>query len=232
MKQTEFDRFADEYKAILNSAVSISGEGAEYFHEYKIKDTFIRSKNYNLNVQKILDYGCGVGNSIPYYNKYFPEAKVVGLDVSQKSIDIGNSRFARLASFLLFDGKQIPFESDTFDLVQMNCVLHHIEPQYHTNTFKEILRCLKPGGIFVVFEHNSYNPITRKIVKDCPFDENAILVRSHDLLKNLKNVGYSNLKSEYKLFFPQLFSFFRPLEKFLISLPIGAQYCVVASKKV
>ena len=38
MNRAEFDPFADEYQAMHRSNISASGEGPEYFAEYKMRD--------------------------------------------------------------------------------------------------------------------------------------------------------------------------------------------------
>ena len=46
----------------------------------------------------------------------------------------------------------------------------------------------------VGWEHNSLNPITQKIVKDCPFDADAVLVPSKDLESHFTQVPLSNVQ--------------------------------------
>ena len=36
---------------------------------------------------KILDFGCGDGNTVLFIRKHFPKATIFGIDVSEKSID-------------------------------------------------------------------------------------------------------------------------------------------------
>ena len=38
MDKAEFDKFADEYRSLHAANIAISGEGPNYFAEYKIKD--------------------------------------------------------------------------------------------------------------------------------------------------------------------------------------------------
>ncbi len=38
MEQSEFDKFADEYRSLHAANIAVSGEGPDYFAEYKIKD--------------------------------------------------------------------------------------------------------------------------------------------------------------------------------------------------
>jgi hypothetical protein len=35
---------------------------------------------------------------------------------------------------------------------------------------------LKEDGHFIIFEHNPINPVTRHLVKNCPFDADAVLL--------------------------------------------------------
>jgi hypothetical protein len=41
----------------------------------------------------VLDFGAGIGNSVPFVRKYLPDAQITCLDVSTKSLEIGQSRF-------------------------------------------------------------------------------------------------------------------------------------------
>ena len=111
-------------------------------------------------------------------------------------------------------------------------VFHHIEHSLHLGILKEIYRVLKKRGRFYNFEHNPNNPLTRKVVKECPFDEDAVLLKPsyHKTI-----IGKSDLNLEklsYTLFFPRhkFFKLFLPIEKLLSCCPIGAQYYIKATK--
>jgi hypothetical protein len=93
---------------------------------------------------------------------------------------------------------------------------------------QEIRRVLKPGGNVFVFEHNVLNPLTLKAVRDCPFDEDAILLPRRELLGLARNAGFASFKARYIVFFPAPLAFLRPLEPTLGFIPFGAQYVVRA----
>ena len=38
MKEAEFDEYAERYEALHAASIAITGEGPEYFAEYKIRD--------------------------------------------------------------------------------------------------------------------------------------------------------------------------------------------------
>lgn len=232
MERAEFDKFADEYRSLHAANISLSGETPEYFAEYKVKD--LTQLPYSVlqpsGVRRILDFGAGVGTSIPYFTRYFPEARVTCLDVSTKSLVIGDQRFALKADFVCFDGRTIPFASDSIDLVFVACVLHHIPIEEHLVILRELHRVLRPGGTLVIYEHNPLNPLTVHAVNTCPFDENAVLLKSWSLRHRVKTAGFQPRNVRYRIFFPRLLSLLRPLERALMWLPLGAQYCIIAAK--
>ncbi|GAB3099948.1 class I SAM-dependent methyltransferase [Aestuariicella hydrocarbonica] len=230
MEEAEFDKFAEEYSNIHNANIRLSGENSDFFSEYKIQDLAKLIDGHDSRSLDILDFGCGVGKSIPYMHKYFPQSHLTGLDVSQKSLNIARHHHAPIAEFQHFDGQQIPYPDASFDIIFTACVFHHIDEEEHESLFTEIYRCLKPGGMFVIFEHNPLNPLTVHAVNTCPFDENAKLIISGRIKKKLTHAHFSDIKLCYRIFFPSLFKRLRPAEMFLTKLPLGAQYYLAAKK--
>ena len=232
MDKSEFDKFADEYTSILSNNIKITGEKPDFFAEYKIKDTaLIASKNALPSQPKILDFGGGTGTSVPYFRKHFPQAELTCLDVSEKSIEIAQQRFPKQANYTVFGGNTIPYPDNSFHIIFTACVFHHIDAQHHGQSLKEIFRVLAPGGFFIVFEHNPYNPLTRKAVNTCPFDENAVLITCKNFKEKLRENGFSNVHAMYRIFFPKPLAFLRPMEQYMGWLPLGAQYYAIGYKK-
>lgn len=232
MKQSEFDKFAEEYTSLHKSNIKLSGESPDYFAEYKIADIANLIENSSLpDDLKILDFGCGVGGSVPFINKYLPGSHLTCLDVSQKCLDIAKSNYGDAAEFKAFDGKVIPSQDNLFDLVFAACVFHHIPHDEHDDLFKEIFRVIKPGGVVVIFEHNPMNPLTIHAVNTCPFDENAVLIRAGVLKDRISKSGFSDSRVTYRIFFPAFVRFLRYFERFLTKFPAGAQYYVSARKQ-
>ena len=233
MDETEFDQFAAEYEQIHAANISASGESAEFFAEYKVRDAaaVAKAQGFPESLQ-ILDFGAGVGNSVPYFRKHLNGGSLTCLDVSRKSLALGERRFAGDASFAHFDGTTIPFPDDEFHMVFIACVFHHIPHEEHASLLKEMLRVLQPGGALVLFEHNPLNPLTVRAVNTCPFDENAVLICAGKLKDRVDGAGFARSEIRYRIFFPGALRALRPLERFLTSVPIGAQYYVLANKPV
>lgn len=229
MQQAEFDIFADEYYAQHKDNLKLSGESPEFFAEYKIKllREFVGSGEKAIS---IMDFGCGVGNSIPHFRNYFPSANITGADVSSRSIDIAKERFSGNEQYTLLAKDSISIPDATFDVVFTACVFHHIPHSEHSLWLSELYRVTKSGGYFVIFEHNPYNPITVHMVNTCPFDVNAKLIKAGNFIKTAKNVGWQSPHLRYHLFFPNMLKSLRKTEKWLTWLPLGGQYSIVFRK--
>ena len=119
MDEAEFDKFASEYRKLHAANIKLSGEDPEYFAEYKIIDIAAeldRARAAPPQQPAVLDFGAGVGYSIPFFRQHLPAAKVTCLDVSNKSLEIGAAKYAAQAEFRHFDGATIPYEQGSFDI--------------------------------------------------------------------------------------------------------------------
>ena len=230
MNNSEFDQFAEEYAATLKSGLGTSGEGPEFFAEYKVRDVAVHAASLGLEPSRVLDFGCGIGSSVPYFRRYLPRAALTGVDVSEKSLAVARERFPMAAEYHRFDGRRLPFDANSFDLVFAACVFHHIPAEEHVALFREIRRVLRRGGIFFVFEHNPYNPLTVRVVNSCPFDENAVLITNKCMRDRLKTAGFGSLETRYRIFFPHALRALRGFESALAWCPLGAQYFVGGRK--
>lgn len=230
MKNREFDKFAEEYAEMLKGSLRASGEAPEYFAEYKVRHVAGVLGMQEMRVGEAMDFGCGIGGSVPYFQRYLPNTHLTCIDVSQKSIDIAQSRFPGAATYQLFDGGMLPFEDNTFDIVFSACVFHHIPATEHIRLLSEIRRVLTQDGILFVFEHNPLNPFTVRVVNRCPFDENAVLISSQQLTRRFTIAQFNSIRCSYQLFFPGFLKAWRRLETSLAWCPLGAQYCLSARK--
>jgi SAM-dependent methyltransferase len=95
----------------------------------------------------ILDYGCGRGAWIPLLAEIFPEAAIVGLDISVHALERARVAFPE-REFHLLEGNAAPLTSASFDLVFSYHVLEHV---YDLEaTVADMARLVRPGGSLVV----------------------------------------------------------------------------------
>lgn len=229
MDVAEFDKFADEYLAAHTQNLKISGEEPDYFARYKLDEIRrVWDARKLPEPAAVLDFGTGIGASLPQIARVFPKARITGVDVSQKSLAVAEQRFPGVASLVAYDGGDPPFEDASFDLIFSACVFHHIDAEEHVRLLAGLKRLLKPGGVLAIFEHNPVNPVTRYIVATCPFDENAVLIPAGAFAARQKEAGFGKVEVAYTGFFPGSLAALRPLEKFMTALPVGAQYYTLA----
>jgi len=228
MDSAEFDKFADEYLALHARNIAITGERPEFFAEYKVRDVQEILSTRGRSAARILDFGAGIGSSAVFFRRYFPDARVICVDVSLRSLVLGHKRCDDGADFVAFDGATLPFADGSVDLAFAGCVFHHIPHERHVTILAELRRVLVPGGMLSIFEHNPMNPLTVHAVEACPFDDNAVLIRAGTMRSRIEQAGFEGPSLRYRIFFPHMLRALRPLERGLTAVPLGAQYHVFA----
>lgn len=107
---------------------------------------------------RLLEIGCGMGTDLLQFAR--GGARCVGVDLTPRSVEITRHRFALYGAegaFMLADGEQLPFASDSFDVVYSNGVLHHTPDT--AGAIREVHRVLRPGGVakVMLYHRNSLN---------------------------------------------------------------------------
>ena len=85
---------------------------------------------------RVMDLGCGAGDSVD------PRVSWVGADIEDSAEVAGRTRTD--AEFVSFDGRRLPFEDSSFELVYCKQVLEHVE--HPRELMAEVARVLRPGG--------------------------------------------------------------------------------------
>jgi ubiquinone/menaquinone biosynthesis C-methylase UbiE/uncharacterized protein YbaR (Trm112 family) len=104
---------------------------------------------------RLLDVGCAQGRST--FRWMDLDCEIVGFDISKALIRQAIDRYRRAkprakATFFVADATRFPLRSAAFDYVTGYGVLHHFpDPK---ETCREIVRTLKPGGVFFSSENN------------------------------------------------------------------------------
>lgn len=118
---------------------------------------------------KLLEVGCGSGNNLAFaakegFNVYGIDISPTALTFASDLISSTNSEFSlHLGSFL-----SLPYQDNYFDIVIDRCSLTCVDIVEQLTAVNEILRCLKPGGLF---HYSSYG-------FDHPSRTNSTLVAS------------------------------------------------------
>lgn len=220
--EAKFDAYAKDYERLHSESITASGEQPAYFADYKVE--CIKRLVGETYDEPILDYGCGVGSLTERLIRRFTH--VSGFDPSASSVAEARSRAARA---VFYDVREhIP--KSHFGIIILANVLHHVVPQERLALITSLVECLQPGrGRIVVFEHNPYNPVTRRAVAACEFDDDAILLGPVELTRLLARAGLRAPRRKFIVFFPRSLAALRGLEPRLGWLPLGAQVMAVGT---
>lgn len=99
----------------------------------------------------VLDIGCGGGNLIQCIREVFPSSAIVGVDLTEASLEPVRQRFAKDGRLEVRVGEltAIPALDESLDLVTCTEVLEHTFPDVFHGSFAEIRRVLRPGGHYL-----------------------------------------------------------------------------------
>ncbi|SFO97824.1 Methyltransferase domain-containing protein [Variovorax sp. OK605] len=218
--KVDFDDYTDNYNELLRESTGFFSASEEYFARYKIQ---LVQKLVKRSPKRILEYGCGIGRNIPFLHAAFPDAHIEGSDISAASLDIARRDNPGIEFFLEEDQVEA---GEPVDLIFVAGVFHHIPPSQRTEVARKLFQRLAPGGELYVFEHNPYNPVTRRIVDNCPYDEDAVLLKPSELKSLFKGASLKVEGAAYCLFIPPKLSALAWMENGLGWLPLGGQYWV------
>ena len=106
------------------------------------------------NPKNVLDIATGTGDLAINLAETSAE-KIIGLDISSGMLDVGKQKIKtkkldQKIEMVIGDSENLPFDDNTFDAITVAFGVRNFETL--ENGLKDILRVLKPGGIFVILE--------------------------------------------------------------------------------
>ncbi|MFH4964915.1 bifunctional demethylmenaquinone methyltransferase/2-methoxy-6-polyprenyl-1,4-benzoquinol methylase UbiE [Gaetbulibacter sp. M235] len=140
-----FDTISEDYDG-LNRVISF---GIDIKWRKKVVELVEKT-----NPKTILDIATGTGDLAIALTKTKAD-KIIGLDLSSGMLEIGKQKISKKGlektiEMVLADSENIPFEDDTFDAITVAFGVRNFETL--EKGLSEILRVLKPNGIFVILE--------------------------------------------------------------------------------
>jgi len=97
------------------------------------------------SADRVLDLGCGDGSSADAFKRLLPVAKWCGVGI--KSSPEVARRMRSDVHFDTFNGTDLPYEDESFDLIYSNQVLEHV--RYPDRLMPDVRRVLKKGGLLI-----------------------------------------------------------------------------------
>lgn len=107
--------------------------------------------------QRILDLGCGTGSNTILLKRKFPEADIIGLDLSPYLLLMAQQKAHKNHLDISWQhglAESTKFASASFDLITLSMVLHETPSNISQLILQESFRLLKPGGQIINLDAN------------------------------------------------------------------------------
>ncbi len=128
---------------------------------------------------KVLDVGCGTGVHLDIYRR--SGCELYGIDNSPSMLDVARNRLGEDAELRLGDATEIPYESNTFDLIICMLVLHEMDQRTRISVIAEMKRVLKTEGriLLIDFHAGCARPLKGWLTKPIIFLSEVAAGRRH-----------------------------------------------------
>lgn len=178
----------------------------------------------NTRPESVLDIATGTGDLAISFSK-FEIPRIVGFDLSEGMLSIARKKVeknkeAQRVEFIQGDSENMPFEDNSFDAITVAFGVRNFETL--EIGLAEILRVLKPGGIFVVLETSvptkfpfkqGYNFHTRyllplvgklfskdKVAYSYLSESASVFPHGEDFNNILRKIGFKEVKNKPQTF--------------------------------
>ena len=172
------------------------------YHE-KMKEAFAKKKDFK--PKRILDVGCSTGLSTLKLAESFPEAEIVGCDLSPFMLSV--ARFERSmksggdrVQYIYGAGENIDFMEDRPDLVAMCLVSHELPETAAQSIYLEAFNALLPGGAISIMDIDPSSAFFKKFKANrfayAGFKSTEPWIEEYcemDLLQRLAAAGFTDI---------------------------------------
>lgn len=94
--------------------------------------------------QDVLDVGCGFGGTLATLHERFPLARLTGLNIDERQLEVARRRVSPAVRFVAGDACAMPFPDASFDrLLAVECIFHFPS---RAEFLAHARRVLRPGG--------------------------------------------------------------------------------------
>lgn len=107
--------------------------------------------------RRILDLGCGTGSTTLLLKQAFPEAEVIGLDLSPYMLFMGDRKAKQAGLRIQWrhgNAENTGFPDASFDVVTASLLFHETPPAVSKAILRESFRLLIPGGQVLILDGN------------------------------------------------------------------------------
>ena len=146
-------------RGYLNPSAAVSYDPITQYvlppHETVVRQGLIDA--VRVKPRRIIDLGCGTGSTTLMLKQAFPEAEVVGLDLSPYMLVVAEMKAQKAGlkiQWLHSSAESVAFPDASFDLVASSLLFHETPPAVSRAILRESFRLLKVGGQVAILDGN------------------------------------------------------------------------------
>jgi ubiquinone/menaquinone biosynthesis C-methylase UbiE len=132
-----------------------------------------------------LDLGSGQGRSTSELRQFFPNSKIVALDLSSSGLQLTNTEYKTQAK-----AERLPFENNAFDFINVCGVMTNIVDKdpvkaqdLRHNVMNELFRTIKPEGCVVISDFGSEHLLDNYYVN---YERHKLITKEYGTIAVLK----------------------------------------------
>lgn len=216
------------YDEELARGLDLTGEDRLFYARGRIAWLARQAAQFGVRSRRVLDYGCGIGDTAPLLLEGLGAASVLGVDPSSEFLDAARRQYGSAS---------VAFQE--LDKFARGATSTWLTATAYATTFRR--RSARPwrarssgpfarGGLFALWENNPWNIGTRIIMSRVSFDRDAVLLWPGQARRLLRENGFEVLGTTYRFVFPSFLKALRPLEDRLAGIGLGGQYQVLARR--
>ncbi|SFS07515.1 class I SAM-dependent methyltransferase [Anaeromicropila populeti] len=224
----DFNKRSSEYDKIIHEVIA-------YY------DTMIKNMGFFMPFRredeiKVLDLGCGTGNTSKMILEFFPNASIDAYDLAINSVNTYNKRFEDYNAHACIGDlrDEAIYKADYYDCVVSSLAIHHLPTDKEKySVYKNSFKTLKPNGYISIGENVAgssvrltklYESMWLDYMRDNGLNENAVQqyydeyfekdspISMMKQLSMMSDIGFSEIDCMWKYSFYAVFGGMKPLQ--------------------
>ncbi|MDJ0660946.1 MAG: class I SAM-dependent methyltransferase [Crocosphaera sp.] len=170
-------------------------------------------KTITLKPKKILDLGCGTGTNTLNLKKMFPEALVLGLDLSPYMLVIADKKAQKNQQEIIWKqglAESTEMANGSFDLITISLLFHEMPQEISQRVIQESFRLLNPQGQLIILDGNQTRLRYLKWLTKLFREPYSAIYAQGDVIQWLEGVEFRGIKANPLAGIYQITSGYKP----------------------
>ncbi len=159
---------------------------------------------------KVLDVGCGMGQTLKFIRATLPEASLFGVDLSivglQKTKQLFSENSGELPQLTHANAEDLPYPDNYFHGVSNVFLFHELPAHARQRVIKECFRVTKPGGILTIcdsmqlFDFPEFEVLMKNYFPTMFHESYHRDYIQDNLVEHLEKAGFEKIETENHFF--------------------------------